>query len=205
MPYWTGKRFAPEVVASIDQAVSHFAARVPGAAHPSDRLFRRRCTGRARGGTSHRHRIDPHGRGQSCHALVNRLHDVSSMPQSENAIDFAKQVASIAQVHFSGADDTVVPPIVAQRFVDATGKRCAQAHTVPGITHGGDWSRLWPRLWAWRRLQRTVRDPPGTPDKGMTPSPSTLWLTGLSAAGKTTLAHALAQALTARRRRLPDS
>ncbi len=31
----------------------------------------------------------------------------------------------------------------------------------------------------------------------MTPSPSTLWLTGLSAAGKTTLAHALAQALTA--------
>lgn len=31
----------------------------------------------------------------------------------------------------------------------------------------------------------------------MTPAPSTLWLTGLSAAGKTTLAHALAEALTA--------
>ncbi|ARU21300.1 short-chain dehydrogenase [Ralstonia solanacearum] len=80
------------------------------------------------------------------HAFVNRLHDVSSMPQSENAIDFAQRVASIPQVHFSGADDTVVPPIVALRFVEATGKRCAQARTVPGITHGGDWSRLWPRL-----------------------------------------------------------
>ncbi len=31
----------------------------------------------------------------------------------------------------------------------------------------------------------------------MKPTPSTLWLTGLSAAGKTTLAHALAQTLTA--------
>ncbi|ALF86655.1 MULTISPECIES: alpha/beta hydrolase family protein [Ralstonia solanacearum species complex] len=146
VPYWTGKRFAPEVVASIDQAVSHFAARVPGQ--------RIHLIGYSGGGALAvlvaARRTDVASirtvAGNLDHALVNRLHDVSAMPQSENAIDFAEQVASIPQVHFTGADDTVVPPIVAQRFVDATGNRCAQARTVPGITHGGDWSHLWPRL-----------------------------------------------------------
>ncbi|AMP40227.1 MULTISPECIES: alpha/beta hydrolase family protein [Ralstonia solanacearum species complex] len=146
VPYWTGKRFAPEVVASIDQAVSHFAARVPGQ--------RIHLVGYSGGGALAvlvaARRTDVASirtvAGNLDHAFVNRLHDVSSMPQSENAIDFAARVASIPQVHFSGADDTVVPPIVAQRFVDATGKRCAQARTVPGVAHGGDWSRLWPLL-----------------------------------------------------------
>lgn len=146
VPYWTGKRFAPEVVASIDQAVSHFAAKVPGQ--------RIHLIGYSGGGALAvlvaARRTDVASirtvAGNLDHALVSRLHDVSSMPQSENAIDFAQQVASIPQVHFSGADDTVVPPIVAQRFVDATGNRCAQARTVPGITHGGDWHRLWPLL-----------------------------------------------------------
>ncbi|MFB9126017.1 alpha/beta hydrolase family protein [Paraburkholderia dipogonis] len=78
--------------------------------------------------------------------FVNRLHDVSSMPQSENAIDFANRMASIPQVHFSGADDTVVPPVVAQRFVDAAGARCAQARTVHDVSHDGDSSRRWPAL-----------------------------------------------------------
>src|ERR1044072_2021591 len=42
---------------------------------------------------------------------------------------------------------------------------------------------------------RLVHDQLGKPGERMTYSPSTLWLTGLSAAGKTTLAQALADAL----------
>ncbi|WP_043202950.1 alpha/beta hydrolase [Paraburkholderia acidipaludis] len=146
IPYWTGKRFAPEVVASMDDALSQFAARAPGqridligysggaavavliAARRTDVASIRTVAGN----------LDDE--------FVNRLHHVSAMPQSDNPIDFAGQVASIAQIHFSGADDDVVPPAVAQRFVEAAGPRCAQVRTVPGMTHDGDWSRVWPAL-----------------------------------------------------------
>ncbi|SOE99410.1 hypothetical protein SAMN05446635_7426 [Burkholderia sp. OK233] len=146
VPYWTGKRFAPEVVASMDEAVSQFAARMPGQ--------RINLVGYSGGGALAvlvaARRTDVASirtvAGNLDDEFVNRLHDVSSMPQSENAIDFASRVASIPQIHFSGADDTVVPPAVAQRFVDTTGKRCAQARTVPDVKHDGDWSALWPAL-----------------------------------------------------------
>ncbi len=55
-------------------------------------------------------------------------------------------MASIAQAHFSGADDRVVLPEVARRFVEAAGKRCEQARVVPDLAHDGKWSRVWPRL-----------------------------------------------------------
>lgn len=146
VPYWTGKRFAPEVVASMNEAVSRFAARVS--------RQRINLVGYSGGGALAvliaARRTDVASirtvAGNLDDEFVNRLHDVSSMPLSENAIDFASSVASIPQVHFSGADDTVVPPVVSQRFVDAAGNRCAQARTVPDMTHDGDWSRRLPAL-----------------------------------------------------------
>jgi pimeloyl-ACP methyl ester carboxylesterase len=146
IPYWTGKRFAPEVVASMNEAISQFAARSPGqrielvgysgggalavliAAQRSDVASIRTVAGN----------LDDE--------FINRLHSVSPMPQSENPIDVATRVAAIPQVHFSGAGDSVVPPVVAQRFVRAAGGRCAQARTVENIAHDGDWSRFWPDL-----------------------------------------------------------
>ncbi|MEW6345197.1 MAG: alpha/beta hydrolase [Pseudomonadota bacterium] len=146
IPYWTGKRFAPEVVESVNEAVTRFAARVPG--QPIN------LVGYSGGGALAvliaARRTDIASirtvAGNLDDEFVNRLHQVSPMPQSENPIDFATRVAAIPQVHFSGASDTVVPPVVAQRFVHATGDRCAQARTVPEVTHDGDWSRLWPAL-----------------------------------------------------------
>ncbi|SCK24697.1 alpha/beta fold hydrolase [Vogesella sp. LIG4] len=147
-PYWTGKRFAPEVIASMSAAVSHFAAQVPGqrihlvgysgggavavlmAARRSDIASIRTVAGN----------LDSE--------LVNRLHHVSPMPESENPAAFAAQIAKIPQLHFSGADDTVVSPEVADYFIQLTGGRCAQARTVPAMTHSGDWSRVWPALLA---------------------------------------------------------
>jgi hypothetical protein len=144
--YWTGKRFAPEVVASLDQAVTHFAARVPGqrihlvgysggaalavliAARRSDVVSIRTVAGN----------LDT--------AFVNQLHQVSPMPDSLNPMDVAAQVSAIPQIHFSGMEDAVVPRAVAQRFVDATGRRCAQARSIPGMAHDGGWARLWSAL-----------------------------------------------------------
>ncbi|HTK00259.1 MAG TPA: alpha/beta hydrolase [Bordetella sp.] len=146
VPYWTGRRYAPEVVASTNQAVSVFASRAPEqgvnligysgggalavlvAAARSDTLSIRTIAGN----------LD--------HAYVNHLHDVSPMPDSLNPIDSATRVAAIPQIHFSGADDTVVPAQVARRFAAAAGSRCSQVRIEPDMAHDGLWNRLWPTL-----------------------------------------------------------
>ncbi|PLZ01721.1 alpha/beta hydrolase [Burkholderia sp. WAC0059] len=147
--WWTGRRFAPAVVASIDDAVSRLAARTPG--QPIN------LTGYSGGAAIAvlvaARRTDVASirtvAGNLDDAFVNRLHHVSPMPESLNPIDYAARVAAIPQLHFASADDEVVPPDVARRFVDsadATGLHCAQMQVVSGLTHDGDWARRWPAL-----------------------------------------------------------
>ena len=144
--WWTTQRYAPTVVAALNQAIDQFAARVPGqqlaligysgggglavllAAQRHDVLSLRTVAGN----------LDDE--------YINQLHHVTAMPQSLNAIDQAQPVAAIPQIHFSGVADQVVPPAVAQRFVQATGARCARAVTVPGLGHESDWAAIWPQL-----------------------------------------------------------
>lgn len=144
--YWTGKRFAPETVVAMDAAVSRLAQRVPGQ--------KLNLIGYSGGGAmvvlmaARRHDVASIRTvgGNLDDEFVNRIHDVSAMPDSLNAIDVAPAVATIPQVHFSGGDDTVVPASVAQRFAKASGGTCVQLRTVPDLTHGGEWGRLWPAM-----------------------------------------------------------
>src|ERR1700755_257661 len=96
------------------------------------------------------------------------------MPASDNPIDFAAQVAGIPQVHISGAEDTVVPPSVAQRFSNATGAACTQVVTVPGKSHDSDWSRSWREL---LKITPPCADAALKPATGTRPSPrSHVWI-----------------------------
>jgi len=145
--YWTGKRFAPEVVTAMDVAVSHFLARVPGQ--------RVNLVGYSGGGAiavlvaARRHDVMSLRTvaGNLDHDAVNRWHKVSPMPASDNPIDVAAQVASIPQIHFSGTGDEVVPTAIARSFVTKIGP-CARLRPVAGLSHGGDWPAIWPRLLA---------------------------------------------------------
>jgi hypothetical protein len=145
--YWTGKRFAAEVVDAINEAVSEYARRVPGqpihlvgysgggalavlvAARRADIASLRTVAGN----------LDL--------AEVNRLHHVSAMPDSLSAMDAAVRVAAIPQIHFSGADDAVVPPEIARRFAVVVG-RCASTRTIEGMSHASAWESCWPALLA---------------------------------------------------------
>ncbi|WP_338525845.1 alpha/beta hydrolase [Pseudomonas batumici] len=144
--YWTDKRFAEEVVVAMNQAVTHYVA-------VGQQV---NLVGYSGGGAlavliaARRHDVASIRTvaGNLDHAEVNRLHRVTPMPASLNAIDVARQVASIPQIHFSGADDSVVPPSIAQRFVEASGARCATLYVVPGMTHESEWAQRWPELLA---------------------------------------------------------
>jgi len=143
--YWTGKRYAEEVVASLDAALTHYLDRVPGQAV--------NLVGYSGGGAlavliaARRHDVASVRTvgGNLDHVAVNRLHHVSPMPDSLNAIDVAARVAHIAQIHFSGADDQVVPTSVARSFVKAVGP-CAQLKVIPGMSHESNWAQQWPQL-----------------------------------------------------------
>jgi pimeloyl-ACP methyl ester carboxylesterase len=146
--YWTGARFAPEVLVSMDEAMDAIAARAPGAgvdligysgggaiavllaARRSDVLSLRTVAGN----------LDSE--------YVNRLHDVSPMPASLNAIDAAALLGALPQMHFASDADHVVPVAVAGRFVDAVGTDCARLRAVADGAHDGDWARIWPELLA---------------------------------------------------------
>lgn len=142
--YWTDKRYAEEVVAAMNQAVTHYVA--------ADQKIN--LVGYSGGGAlavliaARRHDVASIRTvaGNLDHAEVNRLHGVSAMPDSLNAIHVAPQVANIPQIHISGADDRVVPPSIAQRFAATTGTRCAQTYLIPSMGHGSDWDKRWPEL-----------------------------------------------------------
>ena len=148
--YWTSKRYAAEVVLAMDQAVTHYAARVPG-----QRLH---LVGYSGGGALAvlvaARRTDVASlrtvAGNLDVVEVNRLHAVSPMPASQNPIDYARQVAAIPQIHFSGADDKTVPALIAQRFVAASASTCSQVRIISGMAHDSDWGSLWPSLLALR-------------------------------------------------------
>lgn len=143
--YWTDKRYAEEVVASMDAAVTHYLRRLPGQ--------RVDLVGYSGGGAlavliaARRQDVASLRTvaGNLDHVAVNRLHRVSPMQGSLNAIDVASRVAAIPQLHVSGADDEVVPTAVTRNFVAAVGS-CAQLRVVDGMAHESDWAARWPAL-----------------------------------------------------------
>lgn len=145
---WTSKRFSSKEIQTMDEVLSQVMKRYPqakielvgysgGAAIAAWLAARRADVVSLRTVAGN---LDV--------AYVNALHRVSAMPEAQNAMDVAPELADLPQMHFSGADDGTVPPAVATRFQHATGERCAQVEIVPGMRHGSDWAALWPALLA---------------------------------------------------------
>ncbi|MGF6571148.1 hypothetical protein ABH945_003269 [Paraburkholderia sp. GAS333] len=152
IPYWTAKRFAPDVVAAMDDAVSRIAAKAPGqrinlVGYSGGAAIAILVAARRRDIESIRTVA-----GNLDDEYINRIHHVSAMPDSLNPIDFASRVAGIPQIHYTSDQDHIVTPEVSRRFVEATGPRCAQSSVVSGLAHDGDWASRWPDL--LRRVPR---------------------------------------------------
>ena len=143
--YWTDKRYAEEVVASMSIAVTHYLHRLPGQ--------RVNLVGYSGGGALAvliaARRDDVASlrtvAGNLDHVAVNRLHQLRPMQESLNAIDVARRVAAVPQLHVSGGADKVVPTSVTHSFVAAVGA-CAQLRVVDGMDHESDWAGKWPEM-----------------------------------------------------------
>lgn len=76
-----------------------------------------------------------------------RVKDTEPLSGSLDPAVDAKTIAQLPQVHFGGADDTVVPPIVIESFLArlaSTGD--ARLVLLPGFDHECCWAAAWPRL-----------------------------------------------------------
>lgn len=145
--YWTGKRFAAEVIRTMDLAVDDIMQEAPGqqvelvgysggAAVAVLVAAKRRDVANLRTVA-----------GNLDHAAVNRYHRVGAMPESLNPADVAHLLASLPQIHFHGDRDAVIPGFVAQSFAERVGTRaCLKVVAVKGATHGDGWQEAWPGL-----------------------------------------------------------
>ncbi|WP_312981614.1 alpha/beta hydrolase [Atlantibacter sp.] len=144
--WWTDNRFSPQVVQAMNEALSQALRPWPDvrielvgysgggaiaaliAARRDDVISLRTVAGN----------LDV--------AYVNAAHNVSAMPDALSALDVARQLANLPQIHFTGSDDTTVPPEAARRFQQAAGGRCVHIEDVKGMAHGSDWAAVWPSL-----------------------------------------------------------
>lgn len=145
--YWAGARLAPEVVAATDAAISQLKRRTG-----VERLF---LVGYSGGGglavLLAARRDDVVGlttiAGNLDHATWTRHHDVSPMVESMNPLTVAPSLSRLPQVHLVGADDGIMPPLIARSYLSALPAGApARAVVLDGFDHQCCWVEAWPRL-----------------------------------------------------------
>lgn len=142
--YWSERRFSPEVIKSMNDAMDQLKS--------MGKYQSLELVGYSGGGTMAlllaAHRDDIHSirtiAGNLDHKWLNEYHHVTPLAGSLNPPDFADHLASIPQQHFVGEDDLVVPVGAYQSYRRAfqdTG--CLGMTVVSGADHGKGWKENW--------------------------------------------------------------
>ncbi len=71
------------------------------------------------------------------------FHNVTPMIGSLNPIDYVNQVRDIPQLHLSGEKDKVIPPFIADKFVQAASSICVKQQIFEDVTHRDGWTKIW--------------------------------------------------------------
>lgn len=147
MAYWTGKRFAPEVITAMNEVLDGLRQRhgIPGfdlVGYSGGAAIAVLLAARRRDVASLRTVA-----GNLDNAALIRLHKVDPMPESLNAADAAASIATLPQHHFIGAKDEIAPLAIYQSYRQrAGGSTCIRHSQIAGAGHQGGWAALWPDL-----------------------------------------------------------
>jgi len=152
--YWTIGRLAPEIVASVDLAIT--------AAKTSAKATKIHLIGYSGGGglavliAARRNDVATIRTvaGNIDHEAFTNLHRVTPMSQSMDPATVAGRINTITQWHFYGEDDKVVPKLIGESYLRKSGQReCSQIQVISGVSHVRGWEANWPRL-----LQETSQE-----------------------------------------------
>ncbi len=141
--YWSTKRFAPEIILSINDALTQ---------------------AKARNGAACLHLVGYSGGGGIARLLAARRGDARSLVTvaglldttrwteakaplpltgSLNPADSAARLTSLPQIHFYGTKDTVIPPKMSARFCTLAPFSHCRAIALD-FTHWDGWAERWP-------------------------------------------------------------
>jgi len=148
-PYWTHKRFAPEIIKSVSAVIDRGKqmAKAGGV----------ELIGFSGGGAVAilvaAKRRDVTGirtvAGNLDHEEWTNHHKIDPMKGSLNPVDVAKKVSHIPQIHYVGLLDKVIERRVADSFkARAGGPRtdCIKIKEIIGVSHNKGWVKLWVKL-----------------------------------------------------------
>ncbi|MCP4392993.1 MAG: alpha/beta hydrolase [Alphaproteobacteria bacterium] len=145
--YWTSHRFASEVISSVSNAITFGLEKAKASSI--------HLVGYSGGGAVAvlvaAVRKDVKSiitvAGNLDHEILNEKANVSTLTGSLNAVDAAKDVRHIPQIHFVGAKDKIVPKFVSESYLENSGAGgCVAIHLVPNASHHKGWEQLWPSL-----------------------------------------------------------
>jgi len=80
------------------------------------------------------------------HKAFTTFHNVTPMDGSLNPIDYTQQIRHIPQLHLSGEKDKVVPPLIADKFVQESMSSCVKQEVYEGVSHRNGWKKAWEHL-----------------------------------------------------------
>lgn len=145
--YWTGARFAPEVIEATSRAIDALKARFG-----ARRLTLAGYSGGAAVAALVAARRNDVARfitvaGNLDHRAWTTHHRVAPLTGSLNAADAADRLAQLPQAHFIGGRDKVIPPALAQRWPKQfVGIGAANLHIITDADHACCWVQRWPAL-----------------------------------------------------------
>ena len=80
-------------------------------------------------------------------AAFTAYHHVTALYGSLDPLDVATRIARLPQIHYSGGEDEVVPPMIAASFIrHMPARNCARQIVIPDMGHRDDWAARWPAL-----------------------------------------------------------
>ena len=145
--YWTIGRLAPEIIASVDLAITE--------AKTSAKATKIHLIGYSGGGglalliAARRNDVATIRTvaGNIDHEAFTSFHRVTPMSQSIDPATVIGRINTIVQWHFYGEDDKVVPKLIGESYMRKAGfKSCSQIQVISGVSHTRGWEAHWPRL-----------------------------------------------------------
>ncbi|MFN7122734.1 MAG: alpha/beta hydrolase [Hydrogenophaga sp.] len=145
---WTSARFSEAAVSATDQALDHLLRH-----HQAQGLHLVGYSGGAAiAALVAARRIDVRSlttvAGNLDHARWTRLHGLTPLAGSLNPAGVSASLSGLAQWHLVGANDPVIPVVLAQGFLalQHVGGQ-GSLRVLAGFDHRCCWAEAWPRLW----------------------------------------------------------
>ncbi len=146
--YWTTKRFAPEVVASMDEAITQIKQRA--------NIEKIRLVGYSGGGAiaailaaTRNDVIDLRTvAGNLDIDMFARYHKVTPLTGSMNPVDFADTLTNMPQIHFIGGKDDIITRPITESYINNLKKydvnlRCVKVRKIKDASHAKGWETVW--------------------------------------------------------------